>query len=174
MRGADEQAFTEYVGERLPTLRRVAYLLCGDAHRADDLVQVTITKLFTHWRRASGMANLDAYVRAMLVRAFLSEQRLGWVRRIRLVGTPAEAPVVVAPEGPDVETRTVLRAALRRVPPRARAVLVLRFLLDLPVAEVAELLGCSEGNVKSQTSLGLGTLRRLLGGSRLALAGREQ
>lgn len=174
MRGADERAFTEYVGERMPTLRRVAYLLCGDSHRADDLVQVTITKLYTHWRRASGMANLDAYVRAMLVKTFLSEQRLGWMRRIRLVGAPADAPVVPAPEGPDVETRTVLRAALRRVPPKARAVLVLRFLLDLPVAEVAELLGCSEGNVKSQTSSGLRTLRQLLGGSQLSLAGRER
>lgn len=174
MRGADERAFTEYVGERLPALRRVAYLLCGDSHRADDLVQVTITKLYTHWRRASAVANLDAYVRSMLVKTFLSEQRLGWMKRIRLVGAPADAPVVPAPEGPDVETRTVVRAALRRVPPRARAVLVLRFLLDLPVAEVAQLLGCSEGNVKSQTSAGLETLRRLLGGSQLALAGRER
>lgn len=173
MRAAEEQAYTEYVGARLPALRRVAYLLCGDAHRADDVVQVTITKLYTHWRRVSGMANLDAYVRAMLVRTFLSEQRVGWARRIRLVGAPSEAPVVAAPPGPDVETRTVVRAALTRVPPRARAVLVLRFLMDLPVAEVAQLLGCSEGNVKSQTSLGLGTLRRLLGGNRPALAGRE-
>jgi RNA polymerase sigma-70 factor (sigma-E family) len=174
VRGADERAYAEYVGERLPALRRIAYLLCGDAHRADDVVQVTITKLYTHWRRASAVANLDAYVRAMLVRTFLSEQRVGWARRIRLVGAPADAPVVVAPDGPDVETRTVLRAALCRVPPRARAVLVLRFLLDLPVAEVAELLGCSEGNVKSQTALGLGALRRLLGGSELVLAGRER
>ena len=173
MRAGDERAFTEYVGERLPALRRVAYLLCGDPHRADDVVQVTITKLYTHWRRVSGMANPDAYLRAMLVRTFISEQRVGWVRRIRLVGAAADAPVVVAPDGPDLETRAVVRAALARVAPRARAVLVLRFLLDLPVAEVAELLGCSQGNVKSQTSLGLKTLRGLLGGSRLALAGRE-
>ena len=173
MRAGDERAFTEYVSGWLPALRRVAYLLCGDEHRADDVVQVTITKLYQHWRRVSGMDNVDAYVRAMLVRTFLSEQRVGWMRRIRLVGSPAEAPVVVAPEGPDVETRTVVRAALARVAPRARAVLVLRFLLDLPVAEVAELLGCSEGNVKSQTSAGLQTLRQLLGDSRLALAGRE-
>ena len=119
------------------------------------------------------MDNPDGYVRAMLVRTFLSDQRGGWMRRIRLVGAPADAPAVAAPDGPDVETRTVLRAALARVAPRARAVLVLRFLLDLPVDEVAELLGCSAGTVKSQTSLGLKALRGLLGGSRLVLSGRE-
>lgn len=173
MRAAEERAFTEYVAERLPALRRVAYLLCGDEHRADDIVQVTVTKLYPHWRRVQGMANPDGYVRAMLVRTFISEQRVGWMRRIRLVGMPADAPVVAASDGPDVETRAVVQAALARVAPRARAVLVLRFLLDLPVTEVAELLGCSPGNVKSQTSAGLETLRRVLGGSRLALAGRE-
>lgn len=171
MRAADEQQYTDYVTARLPALRRTAYLLCGDSHRADDLVQVTITKLYVHWRRASAADHLDGYVRAMLVRTFLSEQRLGWMRRIRLVGSPAETPVVAVP-GPDVETREVVHAALARVSPKARAVLVLRFLLDLPVAEVAEVLGCSQGNVKSQTSLGLTALRQLLG-NQVTLTGRE-
>lgn len=155
----DERGYTEYVTGRLPVLRRTAYLLCGDEHRADDLVQATITKLYLHWRRASTADSVDAYVRAMLVRTFLSEQRLGWVKRIRLTATPQETPVPAT----DVETRLVVRRALGRVAPKARAVLVLRFLLDLSVAEVAAMLGCSEGNVKSQTSAGLATLRRLLG-----------
>ncbi|MGO1056640.1 SigE family RNA polymerase sigma factor [Crossiella sp. CA198] len=173
MRAAEEQRYTDYVSARLPALRRTAYLLCGDEHRADDVVQATITKLFVHWRRAAAADDLDRYVRAMLVRTFLSEQRLGWAKRIRLVGGSEELPPRAAPAGPDVETRAVVHAALARVAPRARAVLVLRFLLDLPVAEVAELLGCSAGNVKSQTSLGLTALRRLLGDSALVHLGKE-
>lgn len=173
MRATEEQQYTDYVTGRLPALRRTAFLLCGDAHRADDLVQVTITKLYVHWRRASAADNLNGYVRAMLVRTFISEQRLGWARRIRLVGAPQDTPAAPAPAGPDVETKAVIHAALARVAPRARAVLVLRFLLDLSVAEVAEALGCSQGNVKSQTSSGLATLRRLLGVSAPAFVGRE-
>lgn len=173
MRAAEEQRYTEYVRARLPGWRRTAYLLCGDEHRADDVVQAMITKLFVHWRRAAAADDLDRYVRAMLVRTFISEQRLGWAKRIRLVGAAEEVPPVPAPAGPDVETRAVVHAALARVAPRARAVLVLRFLLDLPVAEVAELLGCSAGNVKSQTALGLAALRRLLGDSALVNLGKE-
>lgn len=167
-----ESAYTEYVTGRLPALRRTAFLLCGDEHRADDLVQVTITKLYLHWRRASAADNVDGYVRAMLVRTFLSERRLGWFRRIRLVGSPQDTP---APAHSDtsVETRLVVHKALTRIPPKARAVLVLRFLLDLPVAEVAAVLGCSEGNVKSQTSAGLAALRRLLDGQLTTVTGRE-
>jgi RNA polymerase sigma-70 factor (sigma-E family) len=163
VRASDERRYTEYVTARLPVLRRTAYLLCGNEHRADDLVQVTITKLYVHWRRASAADNVDGYVRMMLVRTFLSEQRLGWARRVRLTGVPQDTPEPPVEFGQDVETRLVLRTALSRIPPKARAVLVLRFLLDLSVAEAAGVLGCSEGNVKSQTSAGLTALRRLLG-----------
>jgi len=173
VRASEEQQYTEYVTARLPTLRRTAYLLCGDEHRADDLVQVTITKLYVHWRRASAADHLDAYVRAMLVRTFLSEQRLAWTRRIRLTGAPNETPAVPVESGPDVETRLVVRKALARIAPKARAVLVLRFLLDLSVAEAASALGCSQGNVKSQTAVGLAALRRLLGGQLPTAVGRE-
>ncbi|WP_158884358.1 SigE family RNA polymerase sigma factor [Amycolatopsis anabasis] len=160
MRAGDEQAYTEYVTGRLPALRRIAYLLCGDPHRADDIVQTAITRLYVHWRKAAAADNLDAYVRAIVVRTFLNEQRRGWLSRVRLV---AETPARTAPPGPDVEVREVLHAALARVPARQRAVLVLRFLYDQPVAEVARLLGCSAGNVKSLTSNGLAALRRQLG-----------
>jgi DNA-directed RNA polymerase specialized sigma24 family protein len=103
-----------------------------------------------------------------LVRTFLNEQRAGWLARVRLV---TELPDHPAPPGPDVETSQVLRAALARVPPKQRAVLVLRFLFDLPVAEVAGALGCSPGNVKSQTAHGLAALRRQLGDHNLSLLG---
>ncbi len=159
-----EEEYVEYVSARLPTLRRLGYLLCGSEDRADDLVQQTITALYVHWKRASAAQHMDAYVRQMLVRAFLDEKRRPW-SRVRLTDAPPES---VAPEGPSVEDRMVLRAALRRVPRRQRAVLVLRFLSDLSVPEVATLLGCSEGTVKSQTSHGLAALRRLLGEKNLA------
>jgi RNA polymerase sigma-70 factor (sigma-E family) len=168
VRKTDEQRYTEYVTARLPALRRIAYLLCGDAHRADDIVQNAITKLYVHWRKARAADSIDAYVRVIVVRTFLNEQRTSWLTRVRLVRDTPEGPVA---NGPDVETSQVLRAALRLVPPQQRAVLVLRFLYDLPVAEVAAMLTCSTGTVKSQTHHGLATLRKHLGEHTLSLLG---
>ncbi|WP_422771898.1 SigE family RNA polymerase sigma factor [Plantactinospora sp. WMMC1484] len=154
-----EQEYVEFVTAALPRMRRLAYLLCGDAHRADDLVQQTFTTLYVHWPRIRTVAHLDGYARATLVRFFQSEKRRPWSKRVRLT----EAPPEPLPRlGPDVEERTVLRAALDRLPRRQRAVLVLRFLCDMPVAEVAEVLGCAPGTVKSQSFHGLAALRRLL------------
>ncbi|TVL89390.1 SigE family RNA polymerase sigma factor [Streptomyces sp. SAJ15] len=162
-RTEDERAYTEYVSARLPALRRIAHLLCKDPHRADDIVQTTLTRLYVHWRRARAADDLDRYVHTMLVRCFLNEQRLGWAR-VRLSGAPSETPgLPPAAGGPDIETRAVVHTALSRIPARQRAVLVLRFLCDLPVAEVAGILGCSEGNVKSQSARGLTRLRAQLG-----------
>jgi RNA polymerase sigma-70 factor (sigma-E family) len=161
LRATDEQEYTEYVTARMPALRRLAFQLVGDTHRADDVVQVAITRLYQHWHKAQAATNLDAYVRRIVVRSFLNSNRLGW-SRVRLVGAPADTPMLGPSHGPDIETREEVRAALATVPPKARAVLVLRFLHDLPVAEVATMLGCSEGNVKSQTSHGLAALRRAL------------
>ncbi len=154
--------YTEYVTAALPWLRRTAYLLCGDVHSADDVVQVAITRLYTNWRRARAADNIDAYVRAILVRAFLNERRRPWRRERPFDRVDALRAVV----NPDVETREEVRGALMRVPPGQRAVLVLRFLFDLPVAEVARTLRCSEGTVKSQTSDGLAALRTQLGVAR--------
>ncbi|NKE62120.1 SigE family RNA polymerase sigma factor [Lentzea sp. PSKA42] len=154
-----DKDYTEYVTAALPWLRRTAYLLCGDVHSADDVVQVAITRLYTSWRKARAADNLDAYVRAILVRTFLNERRRPW-SRVRLFDRVDELQVVT---NPDFETREEVRVALMRVPPGQRAVLVLRFLFDLPVAEVAKALRCSEGTVKSQTSAGLTALRTQLG-----------
>lgn len=158
MRDASEKEYVDYVTARIPALRRLAYLLAGDEHRADDLVQQTITTLYVKWHRARAADHLDAYVRTMLVRTFVDERRLAWAR-VRLFQQIPEPPPC---EGSGVEDRHVVRAALARVPRRQQAVLVLRFFYDLPVNEVAEMLGCSSGTVKSQTSRGLATLRRLL------------
>lgn len=155
----DQEEYVQYVTARIPALRRLAFHLCGDEHRADDVVQESITKLYVHWKRASQAANLDAYVRAILVRSFLDEKRRGWSRVTQMASTPERTAV----DGPSVEDRVVVRAALDRLPRRQRATLVLRFLCDLSVADAAEVLNCSPATVKTQTFHGLATLRRLLG-----------
>ena len=159
MPDGSEEDYVDYVSARIPALRRLAYLLTSDGHRADDLVQQTITTLYVKWRRARAADNLDAYVRTMLVRTFLDERRLAWAR-VRLFREMPEPPPFTDDGSED---RQVVRAALRRVPRRQQAVLVLRFYYDLSVEEVAATLGCTAGTVKSQTSRGLATLRRLLG-----------
>lgn len=150
--------YVEYVEGRLASLRRLAYLLCRDWHGADDLVQVTVTRLFTHWPRAARMDNTDAYVRTILVRAFLAERRSPWFRRVLLPGGLADRAAVYA----DPDAVLDVREALAAVPPRQRATLVLRFYCDLDVEQAAAVLGCSPGTVKSQTSKGLAALRRML------------
>jgi RNA polymerase sigma-70 factor (sigma-E family) len=160
VRAQDEQQYVDYVTTRLPDLRRLAGSLTKDAHRADDVVQAAITKLYVHWHKAKAADNLDAYVRTIVVRTFLNERRLGWSSKVRLVETPIETPATRAPE---VETRMVVADALTRIPPKTRAVLVLRFLYDLSVRDTASTLGCPENTVKSQTARGLTLLRRLLG-----------
>lgn len=160
MRDGSHQEYVDYVTARIPALRRLAFLLAGDEHRADDLVEQTITTLYVKWKRASTADHLDAYVRTMLVRTYLDERRLAWARVRLLRETPEPAPT--AGDG-GVEDRHVVRAALARLPRRQQAVLVLRFFYDLPVDEVAGMLGCSSGTVKSHTSRGLAALRRRLG-----------
>lgn len=166
MQAATEQEYCEYVRARLPELRRIAYRLCGDEHRADDLVQQSITKLYLHWPRVRTVNNLDGYVRTILTNTFLSERRSPWARVTLFRRPPEPAPgghaAVLDPATTNVEERDMLRGALSKVPLRQRTVLVLRFLCDLPVSEVASMLGCTDGTVKSQTAHGLQTLRRLL------------
>jgi RNA polymerase sigma-70 factor (sigma-E family) len=162
MESGTDEAYLAYVHGRIPALRRIAYLLGGDEHQADDLVQETITKLYARWPRISAVDNVDAYTHTMLVRAFLDEKRRGWWR-VRLFGSPPERAASVAGAAED---RAMLRGALAKVAPRQQAVLVLRYLCDQSVSEVAEILGCSEGTIKSQTTHGLNSLRKILGESR--------
>jgi RNA polymerase sigma-70 factor (sigma-E family) len=153
-----DREFTEYVAARLPWLRRVAFLLCQDSHHGDDLVQATITSLYVHWGRASRLDHVDAYVRTMLVRQYLSERRSGWARRITLPGDLPQLPVPAA----DHDAALDLRGAVSALPAGQRATLVLRFYCDLTVEETAQELGCSTGTVKSQTAKALAALRRTL------------
>jgi RNA polymerase sigma-70 factor (sigma-E family) len=150
--------FTEYVAARLGSLRRVAYLLCRDWDRADDLVQRAIIKLYVHWGRARADGHADAYARVILVREFLSERRSGWARRVRLDAEPPDVPVGAT----DHDAALDVRSALAGLPPRQRATLVLRFYCDLSVEQLARALGCSAGTVTSQTAKGIEGLRRAL------------
>jgi RNA polymerase sigma-70 factor (sigma-E family) len=143
---------------RMPSLRRLALLLCQDWHRADDLVQATLIKLYVHWAKAAGADNTDAYVRGMLVREFLSERHTGWARRVRLTN---QLPEPASPHQ-DHDASLDLQTAVAALPPRQRAVLVLRFYCDLNVEQSAQVLGCTAGTVKSQTAKALERLRRAL------------
>lgn len=158
MNARRDEDFTGYVQARLAWLRRVAYLLCQDWQRADDLVQTAITALYVHWRHARAMESVDGYARTILVRAFLSERRGGWARRVTLAGQLPDAPG----QAPDADDALDVRAALAGLPPRQRATLVLRFYCDLNVEQSARVLGCSPGTVKSQTAKALAALRRAL------------
>jgi RNA polymerase sigma-70 factor (sigma-E family) len=152
----DEAGFREYIGPRLDPLRRTAYLICGDWHTADDVVSTAVLKIYQGWRRISRMENLDAYVRRAVVNAWLDERRRPW-RRERSV---PELPPRSQPghDGPVNQKLSILEH-LAVLPARRRAVIVLRYYCDLSVEETAQVLECSTGTVKSQTTRALETLR---------------
>jgi RNA polymerase sigma-70 factor (sigma-E family) len=166
--GGGDDGYTEYVTAKAPWLRKIAFLLCQDWHRADDLTQTTIIKLYTHWRRARDTGNLDAYTRTILVNTFISEQRAHWWKRVTLSGgraagvVEAEAENVGAALERDLDLGLDLETALAAIAPRQRAVIVLRYYCDLSVEETAAVLMCSPGTVNSQTWHGLAALRRQL------------
>ncbi|MYW00347.1 SigE family RNA polymerase sigma factor [Streptomyces sp. SID3343] len=145
--------FEEYAAARQRRLYRMAYLLCGDLDRAQDLTQTTLVKLLQHWRSASRADNLDAYARTVLTHAYLAEERRALIgRRAHSFGAN--------PSGPgDTDLRVTLLAALGELPPKARAMVVLRYWEDLSVETVATLMNCSTGTVKSQCSRSLARLR---------------
>lgn len=161
MNPTEEREFAEYFADRQDAVRRIAYLLCGDWHRADDVAQTAFVKLHRHWERVRDRGALDAWMRRTVVRAVIDESRRPW-RRERSTEVLPERPTVAADPGDVLATREQVLAGLRRVPPRQRAVLVLRFIDDQDVASTAATLGCTEGTVKSQTARGLATLRAAL------------
>jgi RNA polymerase sigma-70 factor (sigma-E family) len=160
MRGDAEQEYVEYVSARLPALRKAAYLLCRDPHRADDIVQATTTALYRSWHRARSADSLDAYVHRTLVRKYLDDRNLGWAR-VWLMRQPPDAPQQPVSR---IEDREELRAALVLLPRAQRSVLVLRFVCDLSVDQVAQVLDTSPSNVKSHCARGLAAMRQALRG----------
>lgn len=159
MRRADrDAAFTDFVAARQRHLRRIAYALCGDWHRADDLLQTALTKLYVAWPRIRHEGGEEAYCRQIMVRANIDESRRPW-RRER----PSDAlPDVVAADPAPVEERSALFDALQDLPEQQRKVVVLRHWLGLSVRETAHELGIGEGTVKSHSSRGLAALEQVL------------
>jgi RNA polymerase sigma-70 factor (sigma-E family) len=153
-----DEGFTEYVAQRHRHLLRTGYLLCGDLHLAQDLVQNTLVKLYRAWPRVSQAENVDAYVRRILVNSHHDELRRPW-RRERAVADPALGPI---PEGPDVGETDELLTALHALPEGQRRIVVLRHYWGLSVEETAGDLGVSTGTVKSQTSRALAALAQAL------------
>ena len=155
MTKADDQEFHAYVTQRMDRWRRSAYLMCQDWHTADDLVSVTVAKLYRHWSSVRAAENRDAYAQRVLTRVWIDERRRPWRRQEWLVDQEPEG-VTVTPEVTDRDSLAAMLASLGR---RQRAVVVLRFYLDYSVEETAEILGISEGTVKSQSARGLQALR---------------
>jgi RNA polymerase sigma-70 factor (sigma-E family) len=157
--------FAALFAGRATALRRTAYLLCGDWHRAEDLTQTAFAKLYAAWPRLRDHGAAEAYLRQTLTHTYLDDSKRLW-RREHATETLPE--VASPPLGSD--DRIVLLAALAKVPPRQRACLVLRYFDDLSVEATADVLSCNAGTVKSNTARGLETLRRILGDSVFELA----
>ena len=156
--------FATFARERQQQLYRTAYLLCGNRDRAQDLVQSTLVALLRSWAKARDAQNLDAYAKKTLVRAFLSERRkLRREAEIQTLASGGRGERAVPGPATEAELRILVLEALRSLPPKPRAMLVLRYWEDLSVEQTAAILGCSEGNVKSQCSRSLDKLRILLG-----------
>ncbi|QMU74315.1 SigE family RNA polymerase sigma factor [Streptacidiphilus sp. P02-A3a] len=151
-----EVDFDAFVAARWQRMTRTAYLLTGDHHEAEDLVQATLAKVYPHWARIRQLDAPDAYLHRAMVNNSFSRQRRRRARQLLMAWVP-ERPQPSATA--QVEQRSVLLQALDELPSRQRAVVVLRYWEDLSEQQVAEALGCSTGNVKSQASRGLAKLR---------------
>ena len=154
---ATQAGFTAFVRARSAALGRTALLLTGDRQLAEDLLQEALSRTASRWEKVVAGGDPEPYVRRVLYTCAVD----GWRRRrVReVVGRVADAPVDDGSD--DVDRRVVLQAALARLTPRQRAVLVLRFYEDATEVQTAELLGCSVSTVKSQARHALGRLRVL-------------
>ncbi|MEU0937850.1 MULTISPECIES: SigE family RNA polymerase sigma factor [unclassified Embleya] len=155
---AEPADFLEFANACSGRLFRTAWLLCGDWHLAEDLVQTTLGKLYRAWKRVSRADSPEAYARTVLTRTYLSHRR-------RLSST--EQPYADLPEGSgpeeDQALRLTLLKSLSELPPKDRAVLVLRYWEDLSVEQTARQMGVSEGAVRSRSMRALEKLRSVLG-----------
>jgi RNA polymerase sigma-70 factor (sigma-E family) len=159
LRSTRDVEFESWLLAREPALQRTAHLLTGDVHSAQDLVQETLAKLYLSWDRIRDRGSVDAYARKILV----NEHRTAWRR-------PVRRREQVTDELPDRPTgdpeydgrREAVWRFVCSLPPKQRAVVVLRFYEQLTEVEIADLMGISEGTVKSQSSRALASLRRAL------------
>lgn len=148
--------FTAFVAARQVHLRRIAYAVCGDWNRAEDLLQTALTKLYVAWPRLHRDGREDAYVRQIIVRANIDEVRRPWRRREALGLRGIDA---AAPDPPALEERSALLDALQALPEMQRKVVLLRHWLELSIEETADDLRISTGTVKSHSHRALARLR---------------
>ena len=160
--GQRDEAFVEFVDARRAQLVRTAYLLCGDWHRAEDLVQAALIKLYGAWPKVGAQGGEDAFVRRVLINTHVDDWRWRRRRPESPVADHRDADPAPAAHSDD---RDALRRALATLPEGQRKVVVMRFWLDLSVDQTAADLGVSTGTVKSQSARGLDRLRGLLGDS---------
>lgn len=152
-----DTAFADFVrAERGRLVATGRLLTAGDVHLAEDLVQIALTRVYLAWGKVR--TDRSAYARKVLVNCFIDHRRKPSVRRESTIDEVPDGPSVAGPEALDPE----LVRALADLPPRMRAAVVLRHVHDLSIDETAQLLGCSTGNVKSQTARGLDKLRAAL------------
>lgn len=152
-----DDTFAGFVAARLGPLHRYAFVLTGDAHEAEDLVQEALARTGAAWTRVRNREHPDAYVRTVMVRLMCNRWRRP--RRERLTAQPPETARPDPALG-KVDDDAAVEALLRGLPPRQRAVLVLRYVDGLTEAEIAEAMGCAPGTVKSQAAKALASLRR--------------
>ena len=157
--------FEAYVAQRRPALLRWARVVAGDPHSAEDLLQDSLVRVLPHWESIRERAAADAYVRRTITRQYVSWQRRRWRRDEIVSARVPEAALAAEVESDD---GAELWHLVLQLPPQQRTTVALRFLEQLSVAETAAVLGCSTGTVKSNTSRGLATLRRLATDTALA------
>jgi RNA polymerase sigma-70 factor (sigma-E family) len=154
---ADRDAeFTAYLEARQPQLLRTAYLLTGDRHQAEDVLQTSLAKLYLAWDKVRDRDSVDAYVRRIMVNENNSLWRRGWKRREHATDV---VPDRLVSDSYDEGLGAALWEVVQTLPRKARAVVVLRYYEQLTEAETADLLGISVGTVKSQCSRAIATLR---------------
>lgn len=151
---ARDQEFADFFSTRFEGARRIAFAMCGNWPDAEEIAQTAFVRMYARWAKVR-FETVDAYLRTVLTRVFLDTKRRGRARE----QVVAELPDTIVPGDAGPAERMALRQALLAVSPRQRAVLVLRFVADLSVEQVAETLGCATGTVKSQTARGLAALR---------------
>ncbi|CAM5618708.1 RNA polymerase sigma24 factor [Streptomyces spiroverticillatus] len=161
MKAAQEDQYLEFVGARAKALYRSAYVLAaGDSHLAEDLVQETLSRVYVHWKKVSRADSPAAYAQTVLVRTFLTLKRRG---------STGERPTGNLPDsaarGTDTALRLTLLDALGQLPPRDRAVLLLRYWEGHSIEETARMLKLSSSAVRSQGTRALARARALLGDS---------
>lgn len=166
-RAGRELEFQEFVAAKAGPLFKVAFFMCGNWHDAQDLVQTSLAKLYVAWNKIEQAGAVDAYARTVLLRTYLSQRRLKRSGEsptdLHLLGERLAAPAA------DLDLYLSLATALKTLPPRDRAVVVLRYLEGHDFATIAGHLGITESAAKSLNQRALRRLRMLLGDERDAL-----